>query len=116
LKRRTGAARVSIRNYIKNGGATDVSHAMLCGTPNHGIFDSDESLGNEFNGRGPFLRALNEGESEVTPGVSFLTLRSDGMDKYAQADGRFLGKPGTHRHHGRRTCAQGRCQSAAWLG
>jgi hypothetical protein len=34
----------------------DVSHAVLCGTPNHGVFDSDESLGNEFNGRGPFLR------------------------------------------------------------
>src|SRR5262249_36626151 len=42
-----------------------------------------------------FLRGLNEGESEVTPGVAFLTLRSDGMDKYAQADGRFIGKPGT---------------------
>ena len=50
---------------------------------------------NEFNGRGPFLRGLNEGESEVTPGTAFLTLRSDGMDKYAQADGRFVGKPGT---------------------
>jgi triacylglycerol esterase/lipase EstA (alpha/beta hydrolase family) len=63
LKRRIGTARValvgnsrggySIRSYIKNGGATDVSHAVLCGTPNHGIFDSDEGLGNEFNGRGP---------------------------------------------------------------
>jgi len=31
----------------------------------------------------------------VTPGVSFLALRSDGLDKYAQADGRFIGKPGT---------------------
>lgn len=31
----------------------------------------------------------------MTPGVAFLTLRSDGMDKYAQADGRFIGKPGT---------------------
>jgi pimeloyl-ACP methyl ester carboxylesterase len=105
LKRRTGTSRValvgnsrggySIRNHIKNGGAGDVSHAVLCGTPNHGAFDSDESLGNEFNGRGPFLRAFNEGEGEVTPGVSFLTLRSDGLDKYAQADGRFIGKPGT---------------------
>ena len=36
----------------------------------------------EFNGRGPFLRGLNEGESEVTPGTAFLTLRSDGIDKY----------------------------------
>lgn len=105
LKRRTGASRValvansrggnSVRSYIKNGGAGDVSHAVLCGVPNHGVYDWEQGLGNEFNGRGPFLRGLNEGDSEVTPGTSFLTLRSDGMDKYAQADGRFIGKPGT---------------------
>src|SRR5882672_1294214 len=105
LKRRTGALRValvgnsrggnSIRSYIKSGGGADVSHAVLCGVPNHGVFDWDDGLGNEFNGRGPFLRGLNEGESEVTPGTAFLTLRSDGIDKYAQADGRFVGKPGT---------------------
>jgi hypothetical protein len=105
LKRRTGAARVAlvgnsrggnpIRSYIKNGGGADVSHAVLCGVPNHGIYLGDENLGNEFNGSGPFLRGLNEGESEVTPGTAFLTLRSDGIDKYAQADGRFVGKPGT---------------------
>jgi hypothetical protein len=105
LKRRTGAARIAlvgnsrggnpIRNVIKNGGGADVSHAVLCGVPNHGVYDWDEGLGGEFNGRGPFLRGLNEGETEVTPGTSFLTLRSDGLDKYAQADGRFAGKPGT---------------------
>src|SRR6476619_2756136 len=105
LKRRTGAPRValvgnsrggySIRSYIKNGGAGDVSHAVLCGVPNHGVYDSDDGLGNEFNGRGPFLRGLNEGETEVTPGTAFLTLRSDGNYKFAQADGRFAGKPGT---------------------
>jgi pimeloyl-ACP methyl ester carboxylesterase len=105
LKRRTGASRVAlvgssrggyaIRNVIKNGGAGDVSHAVLCGTPNHGVFATDDQLNSEFNGRGTFLRGLNDGESEVTPGVAFLTLRSDGMDKYAQADGRFIGKPGT---------------------
>ena len=67
---------------------------MLCGVPNHGVFDWEDNPGNEFNGRGPFLRGLNAGESEVTPGTAFLTLRSDGMDKYAQADGRFVGKPG----------------------
>jgi pimeloyl-ACP methyl ester carboxylesterase len=104
LKRRTGASRValvgnsrggnSIRSYIKNGGG-DVSHAVLCGVPNHGIFDWDDLLGSEFNRRGPFLRGLNDGDSEVTPGTAFLTLRSEGMDKYAQADGRFVGKPGT---------------------
>jgi pimeloyl-ACP methyl ester carboxylesterase len=105
FKRRTGASRValvgnsrggySIRSYIRNGGAPDVSHAVLCGVPNHGIYAWDEGLGGEFNGRGPFLRGLNEGESEVTPGTAFLTLRSDGMDKYAQEDGRLVGKPGT---------------------
>jgi hypothetical protein len=105
MKRRTGASRVAlvgnsrggnpIRSFIKNGGGADVSHAVLCGVPNHGIYHSDDDLGNEFNGRGPFLRGLNEGESEVTLGTSFLTLRSDGIDKYAQADGRFVGKPGT---------------------
>jgi hypothetical protein len=105
LKRRTGAARVAlvgssrggyaIRNHVKNGGSGDVSHAVLCGTPNHGVFAWDDGLGGEFNGRGPFLRGLNEGESEVTPGTAFLTLRSDNIDKYAQEDGRILGKPGT---------------------
>src|SRR3984957_928365 len=105
LKQRTGASKValvansrggnSVRNFIKNGGAADVSHAVLCGVPNHGVYDWDQGLGNEFNGRGPFLRGLNEGDSEVTPGVAFLTLRSDGLDKFAQADGRFVGKPGT---------------------
>jgi pimeloyl-ACP methyl ester carboxylesterase len=105
LKRRTGAPRIAlvgnsrggnpIRFYIKSGGGADVSHAVLCGVPNHGIYALDEGLGGEFNGRGPFLRGLNEGETEVTPGTAFLTLRSDGIDKYAQPDGRFVGKPGT---------------------
>src|SRR4030088_2681172 len=105
LKRRTGAARVAlvansrggypVRGFIRNGGAADVSHAVLCGVPNHGVWDWDDGLGNEYNGRGPFLRGLNEGESEVTPGTAFLTLRSDNMDKDAQPGGRMLGKPGT---------------------
>lgn len=105
LKRRTGAAKVAlvassrggnaVRSLIKAGAAADVSHAVLCGTPNHGVYAWDAGLGNEFNGKGPFLRGLNDGASEVTEGVAFLTLRSDGIDKYAQPDGRFVGKPGT---------------------
>ena len=89
------ARRLFDPQLIKNGGGADISHAVLCGVPNHGVYDWDDGLGGEFNGRGPFLRGLNEGESEVTPGTAFLTLRSDGIDKYAQADGRFVGKPGT---------------------
>src|SRR6476659_344880 len=60
LKRRTGASRMAlvgnsrggypIRGYIRNGGAGDISHAVLCGVPNHGIFDWDDNLGYEFNG------------------------------------------------------------------
>src|SRR6195256_1574996 len=52
LKRRTGAARValvgssrggySIRSYIRAGGSGDISHAVLCGVPNHGAFDWDD--------------------------------------------------------------------------
>ena len=105
LKRRTGAARVAlvgssrggnaIRNYIKNGGGGMSAMPCCAACPITASIDWDDSLGSEFNGRGPFLRGLNEGESEVTPGIAFLTLRSDGIDKYAQADGRFVGKPGT---------------------
>jgi uncharacterized alpha/beta hydrolase family protein len=104
LKRRTGAPRVALvansrggyplRSYIKNGGSADVSHAVLGGVPNHGVYDWEDNAGSEFNGRGPLLRGLNAGESEVTPGTEFLTLRSDNMDKYAQPDGAVLGKPG----------------------
>ena len=85
----------SIRNYIKNfGGAPHVSHAILCGTPNHGTQATPANLNNEFNGLGPFLSGLNAGD-EVHPGVQFMTARSDSNDKYAQPDGRFLGMPGS---------------------
>jgi pimeloyl-ACP methyl ester carboxylesterase len=104
FRQRTGAAKIalvansrggnSVRYYIKSG-ATDVSHAVLTGVPNHGVYAWDDGLNGEFNGRGPFLQKLNAGKTEATPGTAFLTLRSDGMDKYAQPDGRFVGKPGT---------------------
>jgi pimeloyl-ACP methyl ester carboxylesterase len=105
MRQRTGSPRVAlvansrggyaVRNYIRNGGAEHVSHAVLCGVPNRGVFDWEFNPGNEFNGRAPFLQRLNAGETDVVPGVAFLTLRSDGNDKYAQPDGRFVGKPGT---------------------
>lgn len=105
VRARTGAPRVAlvgssrggyaIRNLVAKEGSGPVSHAVLCGTPNHGVFDWDGNAGSEFNGRGPFLKRLNGGDSEVVPGTAFLTLRSDGNDKYAQPDGRLLGRPGT---------------------
>jgi len=101
----TGAAKVAlvahsrggyaVRNFIASReGAAKVARVVLCGTPNHGVFSwPDVMPGSEFNGAGSFLKRLNAGESETPPDVPVLTLRSDGYDKYAQADGRFIGHP-----------------------
>jgi hypothetical protein len=80
----TSRGGMTIRNYLKNaGGAAVVSHAVLCGTPNQGVMVSDKYLDGEFNGKGHFLRQLNEG-SELVDGVKSLTIRSDKLDKFAQ--------------------------------
>lgn len=108
--RATGASRVvliansrggnAVRNYIANGGGTaTVSHAILGGTPNHGVWANAKSgVGNEFNGAGPFLMGLNAPKGpngdEVTPGVKWMTIRSDNNDKYAQPDGVWIGAKG----------------------
>jgi pimeloyl-ACP methyl ester carboxylesterase len=85
----------AIRDYLKNGGgAAYVSHAILCGTPNHGTSDWEETRGSEFNAKGAFLTQLNAGPDEVVAGVRFMTIASDRNDKYAQPDGRFIGSPG----------------------
>ena len=89
----------AIRNFIANGdGAAVVSHAILGGVPNHGVYANPaRAPGGEFNGAGPFLTALNRpgpDGNEVTPGVAWLTIRSDRNDKYAQPDGALLGAPG----------------------
>lgn len=92
----------AIRNYLQNGGgAAKVSHAILGGVPNHGIWAvplpplSDNS---EFAGHGAFLRGLNQPKNaagdEVTGPVKWLTVRSDGNDKYAQPDGLWIGQRG----------------------
>ena len=84
----------TIRNYIKMaGGSATVSIAILCGTPNHGVSSRPTGLDSEWNGQGHFLKRLNQ-ESEVHPGVRFVTLRSDNNDKYAQPTGEALGMPG----------------------
>lgn len=76
----------TIRNYIKNrGGAARVSLAILCGATSHGVFQSERMTDSEWNGRGRFVSALNAG-TEVHPGVRFVTLRSDRLDKYAQPE------------------------------
>ena len=89
---------IAIRNYVAHGGAPRVSHAILGGTPNHGVWN-DASLGptSEFNGAGPLLRALNNQGApgvEITPGPQWMTIRSDGNDKYAQPDGVWIGRKG----------------------
>ena len=92
----------AIRNYVYNeGGAPFVSHAILGGTPNHGVWAmhidglSDNS---EFAGHGPNLTALNKPKNangdEVTGPVKWMTIRSDANDKFAQPDGLWIGKRG----------------------
>ena len=92
---------IAVRSYIANaGGAAKVSHAILGGTPNHGVWSNPQFRGgNEFNGSGPVLRALNAPKgadgNEVTPGPRWMTLRSDNNDKFAQPDGVWIGARGT---------------------
>jgi triacylglycerol lipase len=106
VRKRTHAAKVVlvaqsrggniVRNYLENdGGAAHTAIAVLCGAISHGVVISDKILvGSEFNGDSAFLRKLNAMPGEVVPGVRFMTIRSDKDDKYAQPDGRFIGKPG----------------------
>ncbi len=102
---RTGANKVvlvgssrggmTIRNYLRfGGGQAHVSHAILSGAPNHGVFAlAGLQPESEFNGAAPYLRALND-SAEVVAGVRTLTIRSDSNDKYAQPDGAALGMAG----------------------
>jgi triacylglycerol lipase len=91
----------AVRNYIQNGGGDKwVSHAILGGTPNHGVWAiKGFREGNEFSGTGPFLTGLNAPKNaagdEVTGPVRWATLRSDNNDKFAQADGVWIGQKGT---------------------
>jgi hypothetical protein len=88
----------AVRSYGMLGGAAKVSHAILGGTPNHGVrFEPANGLGSEFNGAGTFLQSLNNQGApgvEVTPGPQWLTIRSDRNDKFAQPEGTWIGAPG----------------------
>ena len=107
----TGAARVvlfsnsrggyAVRNYIQNGGGdATVSHAILGGAPNHGVWAiKGFREANEFSGTGPFLSALNaprnaNGDEVIGP-VRWMTIRSEQNDKFAQPDGVWIGAKGT---------------------
>lgn len=107
---RTGATKVvlvgnsrggnTIRWYVQFlGGAARVERAVLGGNPAHGVWNDPAFQPNgEFNGAGPVLRALNAPKGadgrEVTPGVDWLTLRSDRNDKFAQPEGVWIGRAG----------------------
>ncbi len=105
---RTGAKQVvlfansrggnAIRTYATKGGAIKISHAILGGTPNHGVWnDASFNPRGEFNGAGPVLTALNNQGApgvEITPGPTWMTIRSDNNDKFAQPDGLWIGAKG----------------------
>ena len=108
---RTGAPQVvlvgnsrggnAIRNFVCNGGGQAVvSHAILGGTPNHGVQAiPGVNETNEFSGTGPFLQQLNAPKNvqgdEVCGPTRWMTIRSDNNDKFAQPDGLWLGMKGT---------------------
>ena len=108
--RATGASKVvlignsrggnTIRNYVQNGGGDRVvSEVVLGGNPAHGIWAiPGHNEGSEFSALSPFIRQINQPKGpngdEVTPGVRWLTLRSDNNDKYAQPDGQWISLPG----------------------
>jgi triacylglycerol lipase len=109
IRTSTGAAKVvliansrggyAVRNYVQNmGGAASVSHAVLSGVPNHGVWVGARLPNSEFNGSAAFLTQLNapKGASndEVTGPVKWMTLRSDSNDKFAQPDGVWIGQKG----------------------
>ena len=89
-----------LTEYRTGPGAVKVSHAVLGGTPNHGVW-AIQGLreANEFAGTGPFLTMLNapknEAGDEVSGPVKWMTIRSDNNDKYAQPDGVWMGAKGT---------------------
>jgi triacylglycerol lipase len=90
----------AIRSYILSGGGDrTVSHAILGGTPNHGVQAiAGLNENNEFAGTGPYLKGMNAPKNaagdEVTGPVKWLTIRSDSNDKYAQPDGLWIGRKG----------------------
>jgi pimeloyl-ACP methyl ester carboxylesterase len=87
----------AVRNYVQNGGgAPFVSHAVLGGVPNHGVWNvPGRNAGSEFAGNGPFLQALNAPKNaagdEVTGPVKWMTIRSENNDKFAQPHGQWIG-------------------------
>ena len=91
----------AIRNYMQNGGGSAlVSHVVLGGTPNHGVWAiKGFRESNEFSGVGPFLTALNAPKNaagdEIVGPARWLTVRSDRNDKFAQPDGLWIGARGT---------------------
>ncbi len=90
----------TIRNYVQNGGGDRVvSHVVLGGNPAHGIWSvKGFREGSEFSALSPFMQQLNQPKNaagdEVTPGVKWLTVRSDKNDKFAQPDGLWIGAKG----------------------
>lgn len=95
----------AVRHCLTQPGlARRVSHAVLGGTPNHGVWAlAAIRPGSVFNGAGPFLTALNTPNAnglEVAADVQWMTLRSDRNDKYAQPLGTWIGAPDLPTHVG----------------
>ena len=91
----------AIRNYIQNGGGDPrVSHAVLGGTPNHGVWACRRALAKATSSpaTGPFLqgaeRAQERGRRRGHRPGEVADVRSDNNDKFAQPDGLWIGQRG----------------------
>jgi hypothetical protein len=85
----------TIRNFVKNGGGlAHVASAVLSAGAGHGARGLDSELAIcEFHARGAYITQLNDGPTEATPGVRWLTLRSDTNDWFFQPTRIRDGKP-----------------------
>ncbi len=107
----------AVRNYIQNGGGDKtVSHAVLGGTPNHGVWAIQGFReGNEFSGTGPFLTALNAPKNAAGDEVTGPVQMDDhplGQQRQVRAARRPVDRRQRHAHqrHPSGPRAQGRYQ------
>ncbi len=75
----------AIRNFVANGGAALVSHVVLGGVPNHGVWaNPGVHPGSEFNGAGPFLTRLNTPQGEWQRGDAGRRVADDPLRQQRQ--------------------------------
>ena len=93
------AATRSATTSPNGGGAEKVSHAILGGTPNHGVWADPACAGQRIQRRRAVPDAAQYAQGPERrrgdAGPEWMTIRSDNNDKFAQPDGVWIGARGT---------------------